>query len=117
METLPDSGALPLSRGGPPPPGGGGGDGQIEGLAARSCSISDEPNATPVECDAALIACDAIAECAQALILQSAGLLAVASAGDIPAVEARLWALRRALTEAIRCWRIVVPSLESGRAA
>ena len=68
--------------------------------------------------DGVLIACDGVAELAQTLVLQSVALLSAASAGDIAATEARLWALRRALKEAVATWREAVSSLEIvGRAA
>ncbi|MFO1101318.1 MAG: hypothetical protein U1E20_00260 [Methylocystis sp.] len=63
---------------------------------------------------AQLLACDALVEFASVMCVESAALLAAAAAADVPAVEARLWTSRRALTTAIQSWRESVPPQQGG---
>lgn len=62
--------------------------------------------------DAELLACDAVLECASALSIESAALIAASASADIAAVEARLWTCRRVLTTAITSWREAVPQFD-----
>ncbi|CAJ0867533.1 hypothetical protein AMST5_01963 [freshwater sediment metagenome] len=60
--------------------------------------------------DAELLACDAVLECASALSVESAALIAASAGADLAGVEARLWTCRRVLTAAITSWREAVPT-------
>ncbi len=62
-----------------------------------------------------VLACDAIRECAAEMLLASVELHTAATIGDLAAVEATLWAIRRALQCATRTWREITPRQE-GRA-